>query len=84
MENTYEITIIYDPEADVWTAQSQDIPGLVLESEEQDMLLEKIREAAPELLKLNRPDLQEPVQLHVVSETGEVLMVFGCTPMHRL
>ena len=29
---TYTVTIIWDPEADVWVATSDDISGLVLES----------------------------------------------------
>jgi hypothetical protein len=49
----YLIRLIWDDEADVWIATSDDIPGLVLESGSFDALLERIRFAAPELIALN-------------------------------
>lgn len=49
----YVVKLIWDPEAGVWVATSDDIPGLVLESGSFDALLERVRFAAPELLELN-------------------------------
>ncbi len=49
----YIIKILWDNDANVWVATSDDIPGLVLESGSFDALLERIRFAAPELLSLN-------------------------------
>jgi len=49
----YVVKLIWDPEASVWVATSDDIPGLVLESGSFDALLERVRFAAPELLELN-------------------------------
>ena len=49
----YRINVLWDDEADVWVATSDDIPGLVLESGSFDALLERVRHAAPELLQLN-------------------------------
>lgn len=49
----YTINFTWDPEADVWIATSNDIPGLVLESGSLDTLLERTRIAVPELLALN-------------------------------
>ena len=43
----------YDQEANVWTATSDDIPGLVLEDEDLDRLKERVKEAIPELLCYN-------------------------------
>ena len=43
----------WDEEAQVWTATSDDIPGLVLESGSLDALIERVRFAAPELIALN-------------------------------
>lgn len=51
----YVINLTWDSEAGVWIAQSDDIPGLVLESGSFDALLERVRFAAPELIKLNSP-----------------------------
>lgn len=47
------IKMAWDPEACVWIAESDDVPGLVLESGSFDALLERVRFAVPELLALN-------------------------------
>ncbi len=52
----YKVKISWDAEASVWIATSDDIPGLVLESESFDKLLAETRSAAPELLAINRPE----------------------------
>ena len=44
----------YDPEANVWTATSEDIPGLALEGEDLDELKERVKKAIPELISINR------------------------------
>ncbi len=52
----YIIRLIWDNDAGVWIAESDDIPGLVLESGSFDALLERVRFAVPELLELNNTD----------------------------
>ena len=49
----YKIQLLWDNEASVWVATSQDVPGLVLESGSFDALIERVRYAIPELLELN-------------------------------
>jgi hypothetical protein len=49
----YRINLLWDSEADVWVATSQDVPGLVLESGSFDALLERVKYAIPELIELN-------------------------------
>jgi hypothetical protein len=49
----YLVNLIWDKDADVWVATSDDIVGLVLESGSLDALIERVRFAAPELLELN-------------------------------
>ena len=49
----YKIKLIWDDEADVWVATSDDVPGLVLESGSYDALVERVRYVIPELLELN-------------------------------
>lgn len=49
----YTINFIWDTNANVWIATSDDIPGLVLESGSFDKLIERTRFAVPEMLKLN-------------------------------
>lgn len=43
----------WDAEAAVWIATSDDVPGLILESGSFDALVERVRIAVPELIKLN-------------------------------
>ena len=50
----YTVNFTWDDEANVWIAQSEDIPGLVLEGGSLDALFERVRFAAPELIELNK------------------------------
>ncbi|WP_299968091.1 DUF1902 domain-containing protein [uncultured Oscillibacter sp.] len=65
----YVVNLTWDPEASVWGATSDDIPGLVLESGSFDALLERVRFAAPELLELN--STERPVLLSFRAERME-------------
>lgn len=49
----YTAKLLWDPEAAVWIATSDDILGLVMESGSADALIERVRYAVPELLELN-------------------------------
>lgn len=49
----YNINFLWDNEASVWVATSEDVPGLALESGSLDALMERVRFALPELLALN-------------------------------
>ena len=53
MENLYNISFLWDGEAGVWVATSEDVPGLVLEDSSFDVLAERLCLAVPELLELN-------------------------------
>ncbi|MCR5088716.1 MAG: DUF1902 domain-containing protein [Oscillospiraceae bacterium] len=50
---SYRIDLLWDGEANVWIATSDDVPGLVLESDSVDALIEKLKYAIPELIELN-------------------------------
>jgi predicted RNase H-like HicB family nuclease len=52
----YKIQIIWDDEAEVWIAESEDLPGLVLESNSIDALIERTRLAAADLLEVSGSD----------------------------
>ncbi|MBQ6894053.1 MAG: DUF1902 domain-containing protein [Clostridia bacterium] len=52
----YTVNLSWDNEADVWVAQSDDIPGLILESGSFDALIERVRFAIPELIELNKAE----------------------------
>ena len=47
------INVIWDSDAAVYIATSENVPGLALESGSFDALIEKVRVAVPELLQLN-------------------------------
>ena len=46
----YNVKLTWDSEASVWVATSDDVPGLVLESDSYDALIEKVKIAIPELI----------------------------------
>ncbi len=66
----YVVKLIWDPEASVWVATSDDIPGLVLESGSFDALLERVRFATPELLELNGTEYPISLSFQAESEKG--------------
>jgi hypothetical protein len=47
------VNAIWDAEAGVWVATSDDVPGLATESKSFEALLKKLRTLVPELLELN-------------------------------
>ena len=49
----YTVQAIWDEEARVWVAESEDVLGLATEAESPEALLNKLRVLVPELLELN-------------------------------
>ncbi len=49
----YVVHAVWDAEAAVWVAQSDDVPGLVTEAPTLEDLLAKLRTMVPEMLELN-------------------------------
>jgi len=49
----YKINFMWDSEAYVWVATSDDVQGLALEHGSLDALMERVKYAVPELLELN-------------------------------
>ncbi|MCL2197274.1 MAG: DUF1902 domain-containing protein [Treponema sp.] len=47
--NEYTILLTWDDEASVWIAESDDIPGLILESDSFEVLIERVKIAIPDL-----------------------------------
>lgn len=48
-----KVAAFWDPEASVWVAESEDVPGLVTEAETVEQLVAKLRVMVPELLEAN-------------------------------
>ena len=65
------VKFIWDSEAAVWVAESDDVPGLVLESGSYDALVERVKHAIPELLELNAKCDARNLDIRVVSERFE-------------
>jgi predicted RNase H-like HicB family nuclease len=63
----YTILLNWDNEARVWIAESDDIPGLILESPSVDTLIEHVQDAVPELLELSGKKSQD-VELCIKAE----------------
>ena len=53
MVEEYVVRLDWDEEAEVWIATSDEIKGLVLESDNVDTLVQRTLKAVPELLELN-------------------------------
>jgi len=51
--NRIEIKAEWDPEANVWVATSDDLPGLVTEAETVEALQQKLAVVIPDLLEAN-------------------------------
>ena len=65
--NEYNIILTWDDEASVWIAESDDIPGLILESASFDNLIEKVKNAIPDLLEQDGTVLSQ-AKLHFKAE----------------
>lgn len=50
----YKVEAFWDREAQVWVAESEDIPGLVTEADTIEALTNKLRQMILELLQLNQ------------------------------
>lgn len=69
---SYTVNLLWDSEASVWVATSEDIKGLVLESGSLDVLIERVRMAVPDLLKLNKQPLDHAKIAFMIERLDEV------------
>jgi len=53
MMTSIRVHATWDPEASVWVAESDDVPGLVTEASSVEALTDKLRGLIPELLEAN-------------------------------
>jgi predicted RNase H-like HicB family nuclease len=70
----YQVQADWDPEADVWVATSDDVPGLATEASTIEILTEKLRTIVPELLKANElvsDDQPEAISFELTSHRQE-------------
>lgn len=72
-EKVYRIHAGWDPEAGVWVAESDDVPGLATEAETIEKLAERLRILIPELLEAN----------HVIEEGASKEISFELTSQRQ-
>ena len=65
MKNEYTVKFNWDDEAKVWIATSNDIIGLILESESVEKLMNRVKLAAPELIELNHLPKYDSVKFEI-------------------
>jgi hypothetical protein len=61
----------WDPEAEVWIATSDDVPGLITEAASQPELIAKLSVMVPELIEMNddlRGTFEAEIPVYVMSE----------------
>jgi len=56
----------WDPEANLWVADSDDVPGLATEADTVERLIAKVDVMIPELLELNGWPDQEEVPFEIL------------------
>ena len=73
MARPVEVRALWDAEAGVWSAEAENLPGLVTEADTPDQLIERLRIIVPELLSYS-PDLAAEIgpEVHLVLERNFV------------
>ena len=70
--NTLIVNAIWDDEARVWVATSDDVPGLATEADDMEALVEKLKKMIPELLEANGIAYAEQVPFEVLGQRSAV------------
>lgn len=74
MGSSLLVKAIWDPDASVWVATSEDVPGLVTEAATVEALALKLRVMIPELLAANKADSRSyPTSFELVSRRRECI-----------
>ena len=62
---TYAVRAKWDNEAQVWVADSEDIPGVAAEAESREKLQARLAVLIPEMIELNnvQVDSNEPLEI---------------------
>ena len=77
--NAFQVTAFWDPEAGVWVAESEDIPGLVVEAESMNELVPELNKIIPALIAENH--MTKPrdsrVHYHIVAHIDNSIDIPG-------
>jgi len=66
MTSAFTVTAVWDPDAQVFTTES-DIPGLVVEAATFEELIDLVRALAPEVIAANVPTASAPFRVQIVT-----------------
>jgi len=66
-EQVLAIRATWDDDAKVRVAESDDVPGLVIEAASLDALMAKLRDLIPELLELNESALPREIPFELLA-----------------
>jgi predicted RNase H-like HicB family nuclease len=72
MPTEIAVNAVWDADANVWVATSDDVPGLATEADTIEHLLERLRVMIPELLALNGRPVEAEVPFHLYTERADV------------
>ena len=73
MNRPLVVRAVWDDEAKVWVATSDDVPGLVTEAETTEQLIEKLKVMIPELLEENGHAVGKEIVFSLRAEREEVV-----------
>jgi Domain of unknown function (DUF1902) len=66
MLDEFDVKVTWDAEAEMWVADSDNIPGLAAEAPDRDSLVKKLSSLIPELLALNEVKLDATSGINVI------------------
>jgi predicted RNase H-like HicB family nuclease len=75
-QQTYRVEAFWDGDAEVWIAESEEIPGLATEAETIEALSAKLHRMIPELLELNQmisSDRRPAIAFELISHRQELI-----------
>lgn len=75
MQKIFFVRADWDPEAGVWVATSDEVPGLVTEAETLEALSAKLEHLVPELLEANGVPLDAEVPFELLARRFSVAQV---------
>ncbi|MBD2037574.1 DUF1902 domain-containing protein [Leptolyngbya sp. FACHB-321] len=78
VQAVYQVDALWDNDAAVWVATSDDVPGLATEADTLEALSQKLRNMVPELLRLNHvitADYVGAIAIQLTSQRQELIEV---------
>ncbi|MFM2431193.1 MAG: hypothetical protein RLZZ511_2406 [Cyanobacteriota bacterium] len=74
----YQVDARWDSEASVWVATSDDVPGLVTEAADLDLLRQTLHHLLPELLRRNHilaEDFAGTISVNLITQQQDLIQV---------